>query len=75
MNPAVEKLMEAKENAKRAKIEMKKETDISDEQMAVQWKKMRAKFDNRQPIKTQPKKTKDKDEPLKKKPKFLKPVE
>jgi len=76
MNPTIEKLMEAKENAKRVKVEMKQEADVSDEQMAVRWKKMRAKFDTvNRPRKPQRKKTNDADEPFKKKPKFLKPVE
>lgn len=76
MNPAIEKLMEAKESAKQVKPEMKEEADVSDEQMTVQWKKMRAKFDtvNRHK-KPQHWKTNNEDEPLNKKPKFLKPVE
>ncbi|XP_018394334.1 PREDICTED: M-phase phosphoprotein 6 [Cyphomyrmex costatus] len=77
MNPNIEKIMEAKENAKRANEDLKQETDISDEQMAVQWTKMRAKFDtvkNRH-RKSQHIKTNDEDEPLTKKPKFLKPTE
>lgn len=75
MNPTIEKLMEARKNAK-AKVETKQEADISDEQMAVQWKKMRAKFDavNRHK-KPRYKKINDEDEPLKKKPKFLKPAD
>lgn len=76
MNPTVEKLMEAKENAKRAKIEVKQEADISDEQMAVQWKKMRTKFDKvNKNRKAQHIKSNDQDEPLRKKPKFLKPAD
>jgi len=75
MNPTIEKLMEAKENAKRVKVEMKQEADVSDEQMAVRWKKMRAKFDTVNRPRKQRKKTNDADESLKKKPKFLKPVE
>ncbi|TGZ48953.1 M-phase phosphoprotein 6 [Temnothorax longispinosus] len=76
MNPVIEKLMEEKENAKRAKVEVKREADVSDEQMAVQWKKMRAKFDtvNRH-RKPQHRKRNDEDEPLNKKPKFLKPAD
>ncbi|XP_071571787.1 M-phase phosphoprotein 6 [Temnothorax nylanderi] len=75
MNPVIEKLMEEKENGKRAKVEEKQE-DVSDEQMAVQWKKMRAKFDtvNRH-RKPQHRKRNDEDEPLNKKPKFLKPAD
>lgn len=76
INPAIEKLMEAKENAK---VETKQEADISDEQMAVRWKKMRTKFDN---VKNKHKKPQHRqisnaseDEPLKKKPKFLKPAD
>ncbi|XP_024867660.1 M-phase phosphoprotein 6 [Temnothorax curvispinosus] len=76
MNPVIEKLMEEKENAKQAKVEVKREADVSDEQMAVQWKKMRAKFDtvNRH-RKPQHRKRNDEDEPLNKKPKFLKPAD
>jgi len=76
MNPTIEKLMEAKENAKRANEDVKQETDISDEQMAVQWTKMRAKFDStNKHRKPRHIKTNNEDEPLSKKPKFLKPVE
>lgn len=76
MNPTIEKLMEAKENVKRANEDVKQDTDISDEQMAVQWTKMRAKFDtaNRH-RKPQHIKINDEDEPLSKIPKFLKPIE
>ncbi|XP_077267656.1 M-phase phosphoprotein 6 [Temnothorax americanus] len=76
MNPVIEKLMEEKENAKRAQVEVKREADVSDEQMAVRWKKMRAKFDtvNRH-RKPQHRKRNDEDEPLNKKPKFLKPAD
>ncbi|XP_011631444.1 LOW QUALITY PROTEIN: M-phase phosphoprotein 6 [Pogonomyrmex barbatus] len=77
MNPAIEKLMEARENANRPKVEVKQDADVSDEQMAVQWKKMRAKFDSvNKRMKHNPNLSpKHENEPLKKKPKFLKPVE
>lgn len=83
MNPTIEKLMEAKENAKRGQEEIKQEVDVSDEQMAVQWQKMRTKFDVMQRKKTQYKasrksqysKTDCKEEPMEKRPKFLKPVD
>lgn len=78
MNPKIEKLMEAKESEKRAKTEKKQETDVSDEQMAVQWQKMRVKFDatQRQQKKPQYRKiTNEEDEPMEKKPKFLKPID
>ncbi|GAB1868914.1 M-phase phosphoprotein 6 [Camponotus japonicus] len=83
MNPTLEKLMEAKENAKRGQEEIKQEVDVSDEQMAVQWQKMRTKFDVMQRKKTQYKasrksqysKTDCKEEPMEKRPKFLKPVD
>lgn len=83
MNPTIEKLMEAKENAKRAQVETKQEVDMSDEEMAVQWQKMRTKFDVMHRKKTQYKanrksqhsKTNYKEEPMEKRPKFLKPVE
>ncbi|XP_072743762.1 M-phase phosphoprotein 6 [Anoplolepis gracilipes] len=81
MNPMIEKLMEAKENEKRAQTKTKEEVDMSDEQMAVQWQKMRTKFDvmRRPQYKTSRKlqhsRTDCNDEPMEKKPKFLKPVE
>ncbi|KAL6448218.1 hypothetical protein ACFW04_000306 [Cataglyphis niger] len=82
MNPAIEKLMEARENAKRAETETKEEVDISDEQMTVQWQKMRTKFDimqrksqHKTNRKLQHSKTDCNDEPIGKKPKFLKPAE
>ncbi|KAM0733213.1 M-phase phosphoprotein 6 [Formica fusca] len=82
MNPMIEKIMEARENAKRAQTETKEEVDVSDEQMTVQWQKMRTKFDvmQRKPQyktnrKLQHSKTDYNDEPMGKKPKFLKPAE
>ncbi|XP_012224687.1 M-phase phosphoprotein 6 [Linepithema humile] len=78
INPKIEKLMEARENEKRAKMETKQETEISDEQMAVQWQKIRVKFDatQRQYKKPQHRKMKSEDdEPIEKKPKFLKPID
>lgn len=75
MNPNIEKLMAARERAKQAKLEVKQETDVSDEQMAVQWEKMRLKFDKQRHRKTQHRKTKTEGEPIEKKPKFLKPVD
>lgn len=83
MNPTIEKLMEARENAKRAQTEMKEEVDVSDEQMTVQWQKMRTKFDvmtQRKPYhkvnrKLQHSEPDNKDEPIEKKPKFLKPAD
>lgn len=81
MNPIIEKLMEAKKNAKRAQVETKQEVDVSDEQMAVQWQKMRTKFDIMS-RKTQYKANRKsqhsknyKEEPTEKRAKFLKPVE
>lgn len=38
MNPEIEKLMELEENARLAKTQLKRETDVSDEQMAKRWK-------------------------------------
>ncbi|XP_028050390.1 M-phase phosphoprotein 6 [Monomorium pharaonis] len=69
MNPAIEKLMETKENAKRTKEEVK-EVDVSDEQMTVQWKKMRAKFDTMNRHRKPYHKKNNEDEPLEKKVKF-----
>lgn len=74
MNPAIEKLMEAKNNTK---VETKQEADISDEQMTIQWKKMRMKFDKNRHKKQQHRQISDasEGETLKKKPKFLKPAD
>lgn len=75
MNPVIEKLMEARNNA-RARKEVKQDVDVTDEQMAVQWQKMRAKLDAAKKLrKLQHVKTNRKDEPLEKKPKFLKPAD
>lgn len=75
MNPMIEKLMEARESA-RTRIEVKEEADVSDEQMAVQWQKMRAKFDATKKLrKSQHRNTNIMDEPAEKKTKFLKPVD
>lgn len=90
MNPTIEKLMEAKENAKRAQTDIKEELDVSDEQMAVWQKMQKTKFDSEKFLmhrkiakkpqhkanrKSQHSKTDCKDEPMEKKPKFLKPVD
>lgn len=78
MNPRIEKLMEVKENEKRGKLEKKRETDVSDEQLTVQWHRIRGQFDvpQRQPKKSQYRKTKGEEgEPMEKKQKFLKPVD
>ncbi|KAL0128364.1 hypothetical protein PUN28_003567 [Cardiocondyla obscurior] len=74
MNPAIEKLMEAKENSKRGQEEKKEEADVSDEQMTVQWQKMRAKFDTVNRHRKQQHRN-DEDGPMRKKPRFLKPVD
>lgn len=81
MNPTIEKLMEAKENAKRAQTDIKEELDVSDEQMAL-WQKMQKmhskiakKPQHKANRKSQHSKTDCKDEPMEKKPKFLKPVD
>lgn len=78
MNPLIEKLMQADEDSKRAQEEAKKEkkknTDVSDEEMAVQWQKIRGKFDAQKGRRFQ-RETFSEDKPLKKKLKFLKPVD
>lgn len=83
MNPTIEKLMEARENAKRAQTEIKEEVDVSDDQMAVQWQKMRIKFDamthrkspHKVNRKSQHSEPNSNDEPMEKKQKFLKPAD
>lgn len=67
--------MGERESAKQAKLDVKQETDVSDEQMAVHWEKMQVKFDKQRHRKKQHRKTKTEDEPIEKKPKFLKPVD
>lgn len=73
VNPEIEKLMEAEQNNNNAVEEAKKEKDISDEQMAENWKgnnkkKMKTKSNNKSSLGRN-----NEFEPLPKKPKFLKP--
>ncbi|EFN79820.1 M-phase phosphoprotein 6 [Harpegnathos saltator] len=73
MNPVIERYMESIQNQERINVEESKQVDISDEQMSVQWQKIRGKFESMQKHKN-PRYSAVKDEPLKKK-KFLKPVD
>jgi len=74
MNPKIEKLMEATMKNIQDQTEVRKETDVSDEQMAIQWQKMQTKFDI-----MRKKRHRETDisevEISPKKPKFLKPVD
>ncbi|XP_043262269.1 M-phase phosphoprotein 6 [Colletes gigas] len=71
MNPEIEKLMEAEWNNERSVVETKKETDVSDEQMTEHFKAFRKnvkhEYKYEKPLKE------NSDEPLPKRPKFLKP--
>lgn len=74
MNPAVEKYMESIQTEQRIKEQESNQTDVSDEQMTVQWQKIRGKFEAAQKRKNVHHTDKT-DEPIEKKPKFLKPVD
>ncbi|KAH0956171.1 hypothetical protein HN011_002540 [Eciton burchellii] len=74
MNPEIEKLMEARMKDIQDQIEAKKETDVSDEQMAIQWQKMQAKFNVTKKKRHREMNISEIDIPTKK-PKFLKPVD
>ncbi|KAG7188194.1 hypothetical protein KM043_017687 [Ampulex compressa] len=69
MNPDIEKLMEKEKMQERLELEMKKETDISDEQMVMRWKSswknMRPELNSKALVK--------KDVSINKRPKFWKP--
>ncbi|XP_006620649.2 M-phase phosphoprotein 6, partial [Apis dorsata] len=74
MNPEIEKLMEAEQKNENIKMEVQKETDISDEQMAKSWKTYRKITKNEHKYeKSLQKHNNNNHEPLPKKPKFLKP--
>lgn len=80
MNPEIERLMELEQNAIRLKEEAKRETEVSDEQMAKHWKSSHI---NTMEKRFKPKRSQHKyfssyksdDEPREKKPKFLKPID
>lgn len=72
MNPELEKLLELENNEKRMELERKKEADVTDEQMAEEWashnkRKHKYKYQKTAHI--------ENDQPVGKKPKFLKPVD
>ncbi|XP_031834726.1 M-phase phosphoprotein 6 [Nomia melanderi] len=73
MNPEIEKLMEAEQNEKRVSMELKNETDISDEQMVEHWKNFKNKTKPESYEKHSQKNNVKSIEPKSKKPKFLKP--
>lgn len=73
MNPAIEKYMESMQNKEKI-IEEENQAEVSDEQMTVQWQKLRNKFEamnKRKNVRS----NENKDEPVQKKPKFLKPLD
>ncbi|KAK2581644.1 hypothetical protein KPH14_002144 [Odynerus spinipes] len=75
MNPELEKLLEMEYNNKQMELEKKQETDVTDEQLAEEWisrKKGKNKYKFQ---KKQTEKQTESDEPVKKKPRFLKPVD
>lgn len=74
MNPVIEKYMESIKDKERMRVEENKQTDVSDEQMAVQWQKIRGKFEALKHKNSQNSMNKE-DEPVQKKPRFLKPVD
>ncbi|XP_047370720.1 M-phase phosphoprotein 6 [Vespa velutina] len=72
MNPELEKLLEIENVDKQIELEKKQEADITDEQMVKQWinlRKKKNKFKRTKKIKN------NINQPLKKKPKFLKPTD
>lgn len=75
MNPVIEKYMESIQNEERLKEEEKQQADVSDEQMAVQWKRIRGKFEAMNKHKNLDRSVNKTDEPVEKRPKFLKPVD
>ncbi|KZC14294.1 PREDICTED: M-phase phosphoprotein 6 [Dufourea novaeangliae] len=73
MNPEVEKLMEAEEKNKCVLLDIKNDTDISDEQMVEHWKGLRTKIKSKYTNVEQIPKSNTKCESVPKKPKYLKP--
>ncbi|XP_032674819.1 M-phase phosphoprotein 6 [Odontomachus brunneus] len=73
MNPVIEKYMELMQNKEKI-MEEELQTEVSDEQMTVQWQKLRNKFGTTNKRKNV-QNSEDKAKPLRKKPKFLKPVD
>ncbi|KAL2718343.1 M-phase phosphoprotein 6 [Vespula squamosa] len=72
MNPELEKLLEIENIDKQMELEKKQEKDITDEQMIEQWMFLRKKKNK---FKRSKKMKNNTNEPLNKKPKFLKPVD
>lgn len=77
MNPAIEKHMESirNQNEERLKEEESQQKDVSDEQMSVQWQKIRGKFEAMNKLKNLHYNENKNDEPTQKKPRFLKPID
>ncbi|XP_015596546.1 M-phase phosphoprotein 6 [Cephus cinctus] len=76
MNPDIERLMEIENESKRVMLEKKKETDISDEQMARHISRGVNPLSRHRKEKKYIRRVQVEDEePIPKKPKFLKPVD
>ncbi|KAK9307687.1 hypothetical protein QLX08_002090 [Tetragonisca angustula] len=73
MNPEIERLMEEEQKNECVKAKEKEETDISDEQMAQNWKNYRKMTKTERRYEKSLEKQNNDIEPLSKKPKFLKP--
>ncbi|XP_076298650.1 M-phase phosphoprotein 6 [Lasioglossum baleicum] len=73
MNPEIEKLMEHEQTKERVAMELKKETDISDEQMVKHWKGMKKLKSEHKYEKQSHRDSIKSAEATSKKPKFLKP--
>ncbi|CAL7934988.1 unnamed protein product [Xylocopa violacea] len=73
MNPEIEKLMEEEQNNECVKVKAKEEADISEEQMAENWKNYRKMVKAEHKNERSFRKHNNSHEPRPKKPKFLKP--
>ncbi|XP_053989702.1 M-phase phosphoprotein 6-like isoform X1 [Hylaeus volcanicus] len=73
MNPEIEKLMEAEQNNKCTSLDVKKETDVSDEQMAERYKGFNKNVKREYKYEKLLEKNNDEYKPIPKKQKFLKP--
>ncbi|XP_076762896.1 M-phase phosphoprotein 6 [Xylocopa sonorina] len=73
MNPEIEKLMEEERSNETVKVKPKEEADISEEQMAENWKNYRKIVKAEHKNERSFRKHNKSHEPRQKKPKFLKP--
>ncbi|XP_014489214.1 PREDICTED: M-phase phosphoprotein 6 [Dinoponera quadriceps] len=75
MNPVIEKYMESIQQKEKLQEEESQPTDVSDEQMAVQWQRIKGKFNAMPKRKNLYYNEDEKNGPVAKKTKFLKPVD